>query len=117
MIRIVLFACLLLAGADNDLWGPAVDHNLWRIERTMTPVASLATGRTAARTTDEKAQDQGYLAEHHWRLSPGSCGMLGCSLHGGGWIEEPGAALAEPTGCQNGGCCPPRFRRLFPWRR
>ncbi len=45
------------------------------------------------RTPAEKAQDETYLAAHHWRLSAGSCGMLGCTVHGGKWVLEKG-----PTG-------------------
>jgi len=36
-----------------------------------------------------------------WRLSPGSCGMLGCTAHGGGWVLEKELWNAS---CPNGTC-------------
>ena len=36
------------------------------------------------------AIDRDFLQKNHWRLSPGTCGMLGCAAHGGGWILEKG---------------------------
>jgi thiol:disulfide interchange protein len=31
-------------------------------------------------------EDARFFREKHWVLSRGTCGMLGCSIHGGGWV-------------------------------
>lgn len=38
------------------------------------------------------AIDRDFLEENHWRLTPGTCGMLGCFKHGSQWILEKGGA-------------------------
>lgn len=42
--------------------------------------------------------DRRAVESYHYRLSPGSCGMLGCPIHGGGWQLVPG------SGCASGRC-------------
>lgn len=48
-------------------------------------------------------EDQEYLEENHWRLTPGTCGMLGCVAHGGGWMLEKGSSYSGDT-CPSGRC-------------
>lgn len=51
--------------------------------------------------------DRRAVETYHYRLSPGSCGMLGCPIHGGGWQLVPGpAGGACPTGTCPTGRCP-----------
>lgn len=51
--------------------------------------AVLPTPMTPA---EAKAIDKRFIARQHWQLCPGSCGMLWCAIHGGGWKLEAGAA-------------------------
>lgn len=44
--------------------------------------------------------DRRAVERYHWRLTPGSCGMLGCPVHGGGWRLVPSAG----PGCAAGRC-------------
>ena len=53
---------------------------------------------TGEATTAEKAIDQRFLEKFHWRLSPGSCGMMGCAVHGGVWIKERQVVEVSVTG-------------------
>lgn len=76
-------------------------------------------GRSPAVTPPEKLTelDRQFLRRNHWRLSPGTCGMLGCEVHGGGWVEveeaETEQAAETGGGCAGGVCRP----RLFGRRR
>jgi len=76
-------------------------------------------GRSPAVTPPEKLTelDRQFLKRNHWRLSPGTCGMLGCEVHGGGWVEveeaETEQAAETGGGCAGGVCRP----RLFGRRR
>jgi len=30
-----------------------------------------------------------FFQREHWQLTPGTCNMLGCVAHGGGWVYQP----------------------------
>ncbi len=60
------------------------------------PPQSAGVGSVAGMTREEaKAIDQRFLEKWHWKLSPGTCGMLGCAVHGGGWIKAAGEKPKE----------------------
>ena len=63
------------------------------------PPRAVATVTVTAEVA--QAIDQRFLERWHWKLSPGTCGMLGCVQHGGGWIkaagEAPKESEAQPT--------------------
>lgn len=102
---LVLWPLLLLLAADP--WAC--------IQTAPDPWVVTVQAKAIVRTAEEKAQDNTYLQQHHWRLSAGSCGMLGCTIHGGGRELVPGpspAATPSPptnTSCP-GGNCRPRWR-------
>ena len=57
-------------------------ENEWRRRRGIEPVAFPSYGRA---TTGNEI-DQEFFEREHWRLTPGTCGMLGCTIHGGGMV-------------------------------
>lgn len=63
-------------GTIVDLPLPKDEAGLWKL---------LETGKESwSNPVDEK-----FMLKYHWRLSPGTCRMLGCAIHGGGWkLEE-----------------------------
>jgi hypothetical protein len=40
---------------------------------------------------EARAIDERFMQKNHYRLCPGTCGMM-CAAHGGGWRLEPGPA-------------------------
>jgi thiol-disulfide isomerase/thioredoxin len=87
---------------------------LGRVEQGLPPDADSRFKRCAAQDS-LKPLDREYL---QMRLTPGSCGMLGCMAHGGGWVTETVAGapdVAKPkghwevravqqSGCPGGSC-------------
>lgn len=86
---------------------------LGRVEQGLPPDADSRFKRCAAQDS-LKPVDREYL---QMRMTPGSCGMLGCMAHGGGWVTEtvpavPDAAKPKghwevrPSSSCPGGSCP-----------
>ncbi len=57
-------------------------------DRVPTPRFAEVPVIAEVRELTDAEKDAKYLRENHWRLSAGSCGMLGCRVHGGGWLWE-----------------------------
>ena len=56
-------------------------ENEWRFDHGLEEIPFKAIGDT----TDPNPVNQEYFYREHWRLDRGSCGMAGCTIHGGGW--------------------------------
>lgn len=73
-------------------------ENRWRDLHGLEPVPFEAHGATNL----ESPVDREYFYREHWRLTPGTCGMMGCTAHGGGRekvVER--VPIKRPTGTQN----------------
>lgn len=56
-------------------------QNVWRVNHGLEPVPFEAFGDT----TMTDPVDREFFYREHWRMTPGTCGMMGCTAHGGGW--------------------------------
>lgn len=88
----------LVMWVDDEPWEQAVGEkptawiedwlnraaNAWRVDHGVEPVPFKAYGETTA----SDPLDREYFYREHWRMTPGTCGMLGCTVHGGGWVKE-----------------------------
>ena len=55
--------------------------------------------RVTVQTKEQgEAIDRRFMEKFHWRLSAGSCGMMGCAVHGGGWVKERQVVEVSVTG-------------------
>lgn len=78
-------------------------QNIWRRRHGIEPIPFKAYGDT----TNPDPINREFFYREHWRLSPGTCGMLGCTVHGGGLVKavekvpvQPVAEQARPNSSQ-----------------
>jgi len=58
-------------------------------EEPATPPAATEEEPKVTPANKIQSLDREFLQKYHWKLSSGTCGMLGCTIHGGGWRQEP----------------------------
>ena len=85
----------------------------------LAPAATIEVPVTAeVREPTDAEKDAAYLKEHHWRLGPSSCGMLGCKSHPGTWELTPGPEPKPKSTTSStcpGGNCRVKWRLFRRW--
>ena len=77
---------------------PTPNSVIYKGDVRSVPPQSSGVGSAAGMTREEaRAIDARFLEKWHWKLSPGTCEMLGCTVHGGGWIRVAGPTPSKPT--------------------